>query len=73
VRGVVKNIRLYDERKEKDKKRKETIETRNQADTTIYETEKAVNEHRSKVSAEIIEEVEKETVTQAEALQKKRR
>jgi molecular chaperone DnaK len=35
---------------EEDKKKREEIEVRNQADSLVYTTEKTLNEHRSKLS-----------------------
>jgi len=53
-------IKQAEAMKEEDKKKKESIEVRNVADTTIYETEKTLNEHKSKLSAELISEIEKD-------------
>jgi molecular chaperone DnaK len=55
---IEKMIKQAESMREEDKKRKEAIEIRNQADTTIYETEKSLNEHRSKISTEIAQEIE---------------
>jgi molecular chaperone DnaK len=41
-----------------DRKRKELIEARNQADNTAYAAEKALKEHAGKLSAEITAEIE---------------
>jgi len=57
---IEKMVRQAESNKEEDKKRRETIEIRNVADTTLYETEKSLNEHRSKVSNEVVEEIEKD-------------
>jgi len=46
--------------KEEDRKKKESIEVRNQADTTIHETEKSLNEHRNAISNDVAQEVERE-------------
>jgi len=46
--------------KEEDRKKKESIEVRNQADTTIHETEKSLNEHRNAISNDVVQEVERE-------------
>lgn len=53
-------IKQAESMKEEDRKRKEGIEIRNQADTTLYETEKALNEHKSKLPQETIDEIEKD-------------
>jgi molecular chaperone DnaK len=55
---IEKMIKQAESMREEDKKRKEGIEIRNQADTTIYETEKSLNEHRSKISTEVAQEIE---------------
>jgi len=57
---IEKMVRQAESMKDEDKKRKETIEIRNTADTTLYETEKSLNEHRSKISNEVAEEIEKD-------------
>jgi molecular chaperone DnaK len=41
-----------------DKKRKELIEVRNSGENMIYSTEKALNEHKAKLNAEIISNIE---------------
>ncbi len=46
-----------------DKKKKDMIEIRNNADSTIYNTEKSLNEHRAKLSADIISQIESEIKT----------
>ena len=42
----------------KDKERKEVIEARNDADTLIYSTEKSLNEHKSKLPADVVTGIE---------------
>jgi molecular chaperone DnaK len=44
---------------EADKKKKELVELRNQADTLVYSTEKSLKEHGDKVDAETKENIEK--------------
>ncbi|MGA1862109.1 molecular chaperone DnaK [Deferribacter thermophilus] len=44
---------------EEDKKKRELVELRNQADTLIYSTEKSLKEHGDKVDAATKEEIEK--------------
>jgi molecular chaperone DnaK len=65
---IEKMVKQAEAMREEDKKRKEAIETRNQADTTIYETEKALNEHRSKISSEIAEEIERDIQSLKDAI-----
>jgi len=55
---IEKMVKQADEMKEADKARREGIEVRNQADATLYETEKSLNEHRSKISENVAKEVE---------------
>jgi molecular chaperone DnaK len=43
---------------DEDKKRRETIEARNQLDTFVYSTEKALGEHKEKVPAEDVSKIE---------------
>jgi len=55
---IEKMIKQAESMREEDKKRKEAVEIRNQADTTIFETEKSLNEHRSKITTEVAQEIE---------------
>jgi molecular chaperone DnaK len=57
---IEKMVKQAEQMKEEDQKRKESIEVRNQADTTIYETEKSLSEHRARLSEEIAGEIEKD-------------
>jgi molecular chaperone DnaK len=43
---------------EEDKRRKELVEARNQADAAVYSTEKALNEAENKVPADLKKQVE---------------
>ena len=43
---------------EDDRRKKEAVETRNQGDTLVYATEKAVQEHGGKVDAEVRKQIE---------------
>ena len=60
---MVKDAEQY---AEEDRKRREAVETRNQADTLVYTTEKFLSENGDKVPAEVKTEVE----TDVEALKK---
>ena len=51
-----------------DQKRKEEVESRNQADQVIYSTEKILNEHREKVSEADAKKVEQALETAREAV-----
>merc|ERR1712070_587803 len=44
--------------KEADMKKREAVETKNQLDTNIFNLEKSLNEHRSKIGQDVIDEVE---------------
>jgi len=57
---IEKMVKQAEQMREEDKKRREGIEVRNQADTTLYETEKALNEHKDKLSGDVVAEIEKD-------------
>lgn len=44
---------------EKDKKRKEMIELKNEADTALYSTEKSLNEYKAKLPQAVVDEITK--------------
>src|SRR3990167_6242086 len=48
-----------EEHAEEDKKRKEAVEIKNQADTLVYSTEKLLKDHEDKIDKETKEKVEK--------------
>jgi molecular chaperone DnaK len=47
-----------EEHKEEDKKRKEEIETRNEADSLAFRAQKALNEYKDKLPKEIIDDIQ---------------
>jgi len=49
--------------KGEDKKRRELVDLKNDADNAIHNTEKSLNEYRSKLQQPDIEEIEKEITT----------
>jgi molecular chaperone DnaK len=55
---IEKMVDEAEEHSEEDKKRREVAETRNQADTLIYTTQKAMKEHGDKLDSKKREEVE---------------
>jgi molecular chaperone DnaK len=55
---------------EEDKKRREEVELRNQADTIVYTTEKTLSENREKLSAEDISSIESALEEAKKALEK---
>jgi molecular chaperone DnaK len=58
-KDIDKMVEEAEEHSDEDKKRREVAETRNQADTLIYTTEKAMKEHGDKLDSKKREEVEK--------------
>jgi molecular chaperone DnaK len=56
VEKMVSDAKKYEA---EDKKRRETVEARNQADNLIYATEKSLAEHREKLEAGVIADIEK--------------
>jgi len=55
---------------EEDKNKKEKVETRNMAETTIYQTEKLLNEQKEKIDADSRKKVEEAITAVKEALKK---
>jgi molecular chaperone DnaK len=55
---IQKMVREAEAHAEEDKRRKELVEARNQADAAIYSTEKALKESESKIPANLKKEVE---------------
>merc|ERR1712224_1154670 len=53
---------------EEDKKKRETIDTKNQADSMLYQTRKQLSEFRDKLPQELIEKVEKKIKELEEAI-----
>eukprot|EP01138_Halocafeteria_seosinensis_P012784 gb/GECG01013060.1/.p1 GENE.gb/GECG01013060.1/~~gb/GECG01013060.1/.p1 ORF type:complete len:682 (+),score=141.38 gb/GECG01013060.1/:1-2046(+) len=58
-----------EQHKDQDEKRKQMIEARNEADSLVYNTEKSLNDHRDKLSAEQVQEVEKAIASCKEAIE----
>ncbi|MBI3092341.1 MAG: molecular chaperone DnaK [Candidatus Tectomicrobia bacterium] len=67
IKHMVKDAEVHSD---EDKKRREEVETRNRADSTIYQTEKTLNEHRDKLSSSDAESIESALKTAKEALEK---
>ncbi|MFX1294205.1 MAG: molecular chaperone DnaK [Promethearchaeota archaeon] len=57
---IEKKIKEAEKYAEEDKKFRENVELRNQADSLIYNTEKLLKEHKDKIDATLKENVEKE-------------
>merc|ERR1712010_451973 len=49
---IQKMVKDAEANKEADKKKRETVDARNQADSLVFSTEKSLKEHGDKVSAE---------------------
>lgn len=56
IEKMVKDAELH---KEEDSKRKEAIESRNQADSLVYQTEKSLSELKDKLDATEVEKIQK--------------
>ena len=67
---VEKMIKEADVHSEEDKKRKELIELRNQLDSIIYATEKTLNEHKAKLPASDVKNIEDAIAEGKKALEK---
>lgn len=52
---MVKDAELY---AQKDKERKELIDTKNEADSVVYSTEKSLNDYKDKLPAETVESIQ---------------
>ena len=63
---IEKMVRQAEEFAAADRKKKEFIEAKNDADSLLHSTEKSLSEHRAKLSAEDISEIEK-AVSEARA------
>ena len=57
---VEKMVREAENNAEKDKQKREFIETKNTADSVLYSTEKSLKEHKDKIPADVTALVEKE-------------
>jgi len=55
---IEKMVKEAESHAEEDKKKREEIEVKNQADTLIYSTEKTLNEHKDKLGADDVKAVE---------------
>lgn len=65
---IDKAVKEAEKYEQEDKKRKEEVETRNQADSLVYQTEKSLNELRDKLSSEDKQKIEGELNHLKEAL-----
>jgi molecular chaperone DnaK len=60
---IEKMVKDAEANKEEDKKKREQVETRNQADTLVHSTEKTLKEHGDKLSAEDKKKIEDDIVS----------
>ena len=67
VEKMVKDAEVH---AEDDRKRKEVIELRNQLDSIIYSTEKTLNEHKAKIPAADVQNIENAVAEGKKALEK---
>ncbi|KAL1809778.1 hypothetical protein ACET3Z_026768 [Daucus carota] len=58
VREIQNMVREADLHSQKDLERKELIDLRNSADTTIYSIEKSLGEYKDKIPSEVVTEIE---------------
>merc|ERR1739841_178813 len=65
---IEKMVKDAEANKESDKKKRETVDTRNQADSIVFSTEKSLKEHGDKVSAEEKKAIEDASSNLKEAL-----
>ena len=65
---IEKMIKKAEEMKEQDKEKRESIEIKNELDSSIIKTEKSLSDHKDKISSEVITEIETELAAAKEAL-----
>ncbi|WP_432409271.1 molecular chaperone DnaK [Wukongibacter sp. M2B1] len=66
---IEKKVKEAEKFAEEDKKKKESIEAKNKADSLLYETEKALKEHGDKISAEEKSQIEEKLEALKKALE----
>jgi len=66
---IEKMVRDAEANQENDRKARELIETKNNADSLIYSTEKSLKEHREKIGNDVAQQVEKEIAALRSALE----
>jgi len=65
---IDKMVKEAERHADEDKKRKEEVEVRNQADSMVYQAEKTINEHKDKADAATVEKLQKATDELKEAV-----
>ncbi len=66
---VKKMLRDAEEHMEEDKKRKEEIETRNEAESLVFRAQKSLNEYKDKLPAEIVSDIQSKVDALKKALE----
>lgn len=66
---IERMVQEAESQKDVDRARRELVEAKNEADALIYSSEKTLSEHRSKVSNDVVENVEKAITELKEALE----
>jgi molecular chaperone DnaK len=64
---IDKMVKTAEQMKEQDKKKREAIEIKNELDSSINKTEKALSEHRDKISSDVVTEIESAVAEAKEA------
>ncbi len=65
---IERMVRDAEDHKEEDKKRAESAQTRNEADTLAFQAEKALTEHKEKLPKEIVDDIQSKIDAVREAL-----
>lgn len=55
IEKIIKDAELH---KEEDKRRQQEVQTKNEADTLVFQAQKAVDEHKDKLPKEIVDDVQ---------------
>ena len=63
-------VKEAEENASKDKEKQELAETRNEAETVIYQTEKLIRDYKEKLSADLVSELESQIASLRETLSK---
>jgi len=69
---VEKMVKEAESHSEEDKKRREEIELRNQADSLVYSTEKTLNENKEKIEKGLLEDIESKITDLKKAIEEKK-
>ncbi|MBI5273451.1 MAG: molecular chaperone DnaK [Chlamydiales bacterium] len=66
IKRMVKDAEIH---QEEDKKRKEVIDTKNEADATVFRAEKALNEYKDKIPGNIASEIQSKVESVKKAIE----